>query len=66
MKIILSGITADDAIIATRAALWLLDQPETQKDAILVYGDPPNEIDMYVRRNKTSITARRCKKEMAR
>lgn len=65
MKIILSGVTAGDAIIATRAALWLIGQPETQKDAILVYGEKPNEIDIYVRRNKSSITARRCRKEPA-
>ena len=63
MRIILSDVTADDAPVATRAAIWLMGQPDTQQDAILVYGERPKEIVMYVKRNKASITARRCNKE---
>lgn len=59
MKIILSIVEPDDAIIGVRAAKWLIAQPETQKDAILVYGENPNEIVFYVKRNKASILARR-------
>lgn len=59
MKIILNIIEPDDAVIGVRAARWLIDQPDTQKDAILVYGDKPNEIVFYVKRNKASILARR-------
>ena len=59
MKIILNIIEPDDAIIGVRAAKWLISQPDTQKDAILVYGEKPNEIVFYVKRNKASILARR-------
>jgi len=58
MKIIMRLLDgSDNGIVAWRAAKWLRDQPDTQKDAILVYGDTPStEIVMYVRRNKASIT----------
>lgn len=62
LKIILSHVTPEDAVIGVRAAKWLIEQPTTQKDAILVYGEKPNEIVFYVKRNKASITARRCAK----
>ena len=44
-------------ILATRAAQWLLDQPN-QKDAIVAYGEGKNEVAFYVRRNKESISIR--------
>lgn len=58
MRIIMNLLDgSDNGLIAWRAAKWLMEQPATQKDAILVYGDAPStEIAMYVRRNKASIT----------
>lgn len=52
----------EDLILAMRAVKWLLDQPETQKDAILAYG---NEIDkykthFYVKRVKSGISVSPC------
>lgn len=59
MRIILSDVCERDAPVAVSAAIWLLAQPPEQKDAILVYGEHPNELVFYVKRNKESITARR-------
>ncbi len=57
MRIILSHVEPDDFGIAIRAAKWLIEQPDSQKDAILVYGE--EQWVFYVRRNKASITVRR-------
>ncbi len=57
MRIILSHVEPSDLEIAIRAAKWLIEQPESQKDAILVYGE--EQWVFYVRRNKASITVRR-------
>lgn len=48
----------DDLILGVRAAQWLMAR--FKKDAILSYGDFPNTKDIYVKRNKSSITARPC------
>ena len=57
MKVIFKDIEPDDFVCASRAARWLLNQPLTQKDAILAYGQP-HKLVLYVRRNKASITVR--------
>lgn len=58
MKIILTDFPPDDLILGVRAAQYLLAR--FKKDALLTYGDYPNAKDVYVRRNKSSITARLC------
>jgi S-methylmethionine-dependent homocysteine/selenocysteine methylase len=57
MKLIVNCENPDHWVCAIRAAKWLLDQPLTQRNAILVYGD---DTAIYVTRNKASITARDC------
>jgi hypothetical protein len=51
-------VNADPEVftLAIRAAKWLLDQPYSQKDAIIAYGENEPTIDFYVRRNKASIS----------
>jgi hypothetical protein len=58
MKIILTDFPPDDLILGVRAAQYLM--AHFKKDAILSYGERPNTKDVYVRRNKSSITARLC------
>ena len=58
MKIILKDMDPDDWILGIRAAKWLMGQ--LKKDAILTYGAGEFTKDIYVRRNKASITARPC------
>jgi len=58
MKIILVDFPPDDLILGVRAAKYLLAR--FKKDAILSYGDPPKTKNVYVKRNKASITARMC------
>lgn len=52
-RIIFEG-DPDNFYLASRAARWLLARPK-QADAILSYGDAPNEVVFYVKRNKASI-----------
>jgi hypothetical protein len=60
VKIILKDLDPDHFDRGISAARWLLSQPLSQKDAILVYGQGrDNELPLYVRRNKASITVRR-------
>jgi len=58
IKIILRVEDEDDLILAVRAAQWMINKDEEQKDAVLVYGDCPGEKAFYVVRNKSSITVR--------
>lgn len=58
MKIILTDMEPDDWILGVRAAKWLMAQ--FKKDGIVSYGEHPNTKDIYVKRNKASITARSC------
>jgi hypothetical protein len=58
MKIILKDMDPDDWILGVRAAKWLMGQ--FKKDGIVSYGDGKTSKDIYVRRNKASITARPC------
>lgn len=59
-NVILRGVDPDDFILATRAARWMLAQPHSQKDGIIVYGDGDRTQDFYVCRNKAGITVRPC------
>ena len=52
-RIIFEG-DPDNLVLASRAAKWLLTRP-AQKDAILAYGEGPQEVVFYVKRNKASI-----------
>jgi hypothetical protein len=58
VKIILMDLDPDDWILGVRAAKWLMAR--FKKDAVISYGEPPNVKDIYVKRNKKSITARQC------
>jgi hypothetical protein len=58
VKVILTDLDPDDWILGIRAAKWLMER--FKKDAIVSYGEPPNTKDIYVKRNKASITARSC------
>mgnify|MGYP001616136585 CR=1 FL=1 len=62
MRVIFLDVEPDNLMLATRAARWLLGKPD-QKDAILAYGEGVLTTDFYVRRNKASVTVRRCKRE---
>ena len=53
-------IVADDWLIGVRAAEWLKAHPE-RMGAIISYD---GQIDMYVRRNKTSISVKQIKPEL--
>lgn len=55
IKVILRVRSADDLMLAQRAAAWLLAKPD-QKDAIIAYGESGRQEHFYVRRNKSSIT----------
>jgi hypothetical protein len=57
-RIIFLKIELDDMVLAVRAAKWLL--ANTNKDAIIKYGEGSNSKHFYVRRNKASITVRPC------
>lgn len=58
MKIILNDMDEDDWILGVRAAGWLKGQ--FKKDAVLTFGQGKDMKDFYVKRNKASITVRRC------
>jgi hypothetical protein len=58
MKVILTDLDPDDWILGVRAAKWLMDR--FQKDAVISYGEGNAAKDIYVKRNKASITARQC------
>ena len=51
---IIFEVEPDNLVIAARAAKWILARP-TQKDGILAYGEGPQEVVFYVKRNKASI-----------
>ena len=57
MRLIIETDNSDDFTFAIRAARWLEKQPESQKDAILSYGE--QLCDWYVRRTKTGMSVRR-------
>ena len=59
MRVILEVKNEGDLSLALRAARWLMQQPFTQKDAILAYGDEPTT-NFYVKRGKASISSRLC------
>lgn len=58
MKIILNGLDKDDLLLGIRAAKWMIEHDECAS-TIIAYGDKPTT-DFYVKRNKASITVRRC------
>lgn len=62
MRVILEAKAEGDLSLALRAARWLMQQPFTQKDAILVYGEGEEAKDFYVKRGKASISVRPCNK----
>lgn len=62
MRIILEANADDDLGLALRAARWLMQQPDTQRDAILAYGEGSDAKAFYVKRGKASISSRRCRK----
>lgn len=57
MRLIINA-EPDDFILAIRAAKWLIEQPLSQRDAVLAYhnGDLSDSADFYVRRNRSSIS----------
>lgn len=55
MRIILNLVRDEDALLAVRAARWLIAE-EGQKDAILCYGDSNDPPAFWVKRNKASIS----------
>ena len=57
MKRVILNADEPNLLLALRAAKWLLEKPLEQKDAVLVYGERPNGVAIYVRRNKSSISA---------
>jgi len=59
-KVILKDVDPDEFGLAIRAARWLLREPDSQRDAILAYGDGNAQRHFYVCRNKSSITVRPC------
>lgn len=62
-RIIFEG-EPDNLVIAARAAKWLLARPN-QKDAIVAYGEGPQEVVFYVKRNKASILVYQDKRALA-
>lgn len=53
-------ILMDNWLLGVRAAKWLKDRPE-QKDAIISYD---GQVDVYVRRNKSSISVKQIRPEL--
>lgn len=60
IRIIIEISEPDQITCASRAALWLLSKEESQRDAIIAYGDIEPKLHFYVRRTKTGISVRRC------
>jgi hypothetical protein len=58
MKLILTDLTQDEWLLGVRAGRWLAER--VQKDAIVSYGDGDKALDLYVKRNKASISVRPC------
>jgi hypothetical protein len=60
ITVIFRDVPSDDFILAERAIKWLLRQPETQRDAIVGYGEGTDCKHFYVKRNKASVTVSPC------
>jgi hypothetical protein len=61
IRFIFTDVPIDDMILAMRAVKWLSGRPDNL-NAILAFGEGPDERHFYVRRckSKSSITVRPC------
>lgn len=59
IKVILLDIEPESFTLACRAAKYQIERKDGGKSSIMQYGDDP-KLTFYVKRNKSSITVRKC------